>query len=201
MTTIRSTARLLFAAALCLVAAQTRPAGATAILNVTITQVANKVAFAASGEIDLGGLTFHTSGSAGVGTQFPQLKHIAIGPSSSAINVYSGVSSTDINGMFGSGFTFSPISTQGGTYFGYVGNTNPTEITIGSSYVSNTTLNSFVTYNNATLASVGFNAGTYALTYSTGVINFTVSNAPEPATLALIGAPLLGMVALRRRRR
>ena len=79
------------------------------------------------------------------------------------------------------------------------------------SYVSGNPLTNTMTFNNATLDSLGVTPGTYVWTWGTGLANqnFTlqigslgVPGVPDGgSTVSLLGFALLGLVALRRRLR
>ena len=72
-------------------------------------------------------------------------------------------------------------------------------------YVSNTALSDSMTFNNATLASLGVTPGTYVWSWGAGANqNFTliIGGAGVPdgsSTVSLLGFGLLGLAALRRR--
>jgi hypothetical protein len=78
-------------------------------------------------------------------------------------------------------------------------------------YVSGNVLSNSMTFNNATLASLGVTPGTYVWTWGTGLTNqnFTLQigsvGVPPPgvpdggSTVSLLGFALLGLAALRRK--
>ena len=105
---------------------------------------------------------------------------------------------------FGSGGFFAANTSSGD----FVGINIPGGLFVPNGYVSGAALSDSMTFNNATLASLGVTPGTYVWTWGTGLPNqnFTLViggvGVPDGgSTVSLLGFALLGLVALRRKLR
>jgi hypothetical protein len=166
---------------------------------VTLEQLGSDVVATGSGPIDLTGLTFAVStdnvpGIAG------ELGLIDTGSFGTIADLYDGAVGP---ATFGSGDPFLP-NTASGDFVGIVGITGL--LSVPQNYVSGAALSDSMTFNNATLASVGVTPGTYVWTWGTGLENqnFTlvIGGAGVPdggSTVSLLGFALLGLTALRRK--
>lgn len=72
-------------------------------------------------------------------------------------------------------------------------------------YVSNTPIDTTMTFNGQTLASMGLTPGTYVWTWGTGAnadsLTLNITAIPEPSSYALCGAAMLGLLYWRRRKK
>jgi hypothetical protein len=177
-----------------------RPAQANYI--VTLEQVGSNVVANGIGAINLTGLTFHglTDARSGVVANIGELN---TGPTTRVtVDVYSGAFGPT---SFGSGDVFFADTGSGDLVgiFGFAG-----LMIVPFNYVSGTALSDSMTFNNATLASLGVTPGTYVWTWGTGADQrFTlqigsvgVPGVPDgSSTVSLLGFGLLGLAALRRK--
>ena len=136
-----------------------RPAQA---YTVTLQQVGSNVVATGSGAINLTGLTFHglTDARSGVVANIGELN---TGPTTRVtVDVYSGAFGPT---SFGSGNLFFADTGSGDLVgiFGFAG-----LIIVPFNYVSGTALSDSMTFNNATLASLGVTPGIYEWTWGTG---------------------------------
>jgi hypothetical protein len=178
-----------------------RPAEA---YTVTLQQMGSNVVANGSGAINLTGLTFFSSGidftariRAGVGV-------IITGPpgGSGDVDLYTGFTGPP---SFGSGFFFFP-NTGSGDIVGIDAQSFGGLLAVPPGYLSGAALSDSMTFNNATLASLGVTPGTYVWTWGARGANqnFTLviraAGVPEGGTtVSLLGCALLGLAALRRK--
>jgi hypothetical protein len=147
-----------------LLSVRTAQAGYT----VTLQQVGPNVVATGSGAINLTGLSFISDGvddpgiDAGLGV-------IATGPFATRADTYQGFTGPT---SFGSGSPFSP-STASGDFVEMSGVGQ--QLFVPHHYVSDTPLSDSMTFNNATLATLGVTPGTYVWIWGTGANqNFTL---------------------------
>src|SRR5215831_13109529 len=178
-----------------------RPAEA---YTVTLQQMGSNVVANGSGAINLTGLTFFSSGidftariRAGVGV-------IITGPpgGSGDVDLYTGFTGPP---SFGSGFFFFP-NTGSGDIVGIDAQSFGGLLAVPPGYLSGAALSDSITFNNATLASLGVTPGTYVWSWGTGLKNqnFTLvirgAGVPDGgSTVSLLGFALLGLAAFRRK--
>jgi hypothetical protein len=169
------------------------------VFTVNFSQVGGNVVANGSGSFNLTGLTLQSSG--GSSTVF-------IRPSTSALGVGVGGFFDDLysnNASFGPGLVGPTSFGSGGTTAPSSGTTPDFLFAEGNSlvlpqgYVSDAPLTDSSTYTGATFASLGLTPGTYTWTWDVGA-NSLVLNVPEPASFLLLGAGMVGMAAIRRRR-
>jgi hypothetical protein len=177
-----------------------RPAQANYI--VTLEQVGSNVVANGIGAINLTGLTFHglTDARSGVVANIGELN---TGPTTRVtVDVYSGAFGPT---SFGSGDVFFADTGSGDLVgiFGFAG-----LMIVPFNYVSGTALSDSMTFNNATLASLGVTPGTYVWTWGTGAdqrFTLQIGSVGVPgvphggSTVSLLGFGLLGLAALRRK--
>ena len=169
--------------------------------TMTLQQVGSNVVANGSGPINLTGLTFVVSGTLEPGVIVPNIGIIQIGGSlgNPFIDQYTGITGPT---SFGSGDTFE-ANTNSGDFVGIFGLTGNIDVPQG--YVSDTPLSDSMTFNHATLHSLGLTRGTYVWTWGTGLANqnFTLQIGPAGvpdggSTVSLLGCALLGLAAFRR---
>ena len=171
-------------------------------LSSTLTeQIGANVVGTGSGPINLTGLTFQGSVSTnGVGV-LPLFGIIFTGPTGSVnVSQYAGFTGPT---SFGSGGPLN-ANTGSGDFVGMRGGLG--NLFVPQGYVSGAALSDSMTFNNATLASLGVTPGTYVWTWGTGLPNqnFTLViggvGVPDGgSTVSLLGCGLLGLAALRRK--
>lgn len=173
------------------------PAKASYIM--TLVQSGSNVVGTGSGTIDLFALTSANFVSTAPGISGPQ-GFAALGPeaTTAAFTAVSGPSS------FGSGGFFAASTGSGDPVGISVSGVISDVLFLPDNYVSGASLSDSATWDNATIASLGLTPGTYTWTWGSGpsADSFTVqidSSTPEPGSMALFGAGLVGLVALRRR--
>ena|SRR6266480_4040605 len=169
--------------------------------SVTLEQIGANVVGTGSGPINLTGLTFQGSVSTnGVGV-LPLFGIIFTGPTGSVnVSQYAGFTGPT---NFGSGGPLN-ANTGSGDFVGMRGGLG--NLFVPQGYVSGAALSDSMTFNNATLASLGVTPGTYVWSWGTGLPNqnFTliIGGAGVPdggSTVSLLGCALLGLAALRRK--
>ena len=154
-----------------------------------------------SGPLDLTGLSFTVSSIIFTGI-VPVLGEISTGPHPVGLeDFYSGVA-----GPAGFGSSGGPIFADSGSgdSVGIHGNLGLLGVPLG--YVSGTDLSDTMTFFNQSFATLGVTPGTYVWTWGTGPNqNFTLiigaAAVPEPASAALLGTALAGLLLAGARRR
>ena len=167
--------------------------------TVTLQQVGSNVVATGSGPINLTGLAF-------VGDFIPapgirgNPAYIMTGAGAGVVDGYRGFTGP---ASFGSGGFFA-ADTSSGDFVGMRGGLG--NLFVPQGYVSGAALSDSMTFNNATLASLGVTPGTYVWTWGTGLPNqnFTLViggvGVPDGgSTVSLLGFALFGLVALRRK--
>ena len=174
--------------------------------TVTLEQIGSNVVATGSGPINLTGLTLSFPGAISGAVVFASVGQIETGPASALVDGYTGFAGPT---SFGSSeFLFLADASRGNS----VAISGLMEIlVVPVGYVSGNVLSNSMTFNNATLASLGVTPGTYVWTWGTGLANqnFTLQigsvGVPPPgvpdggSTFSLLGCALLGLAALRRK--
>lgn len=204
-----------------MVAGLSAPAAQAGGFTVTVTQQGGNVVASGSGALDLTGWTLEFSAADGGGScpDFdPLAPELGIGGDTLCAAGFTPGDAYQQNvtgpASFGPGPGASPSSTSGdvidfGSYNDCTGNfCTHGELVVPAGYISGNPLSDTTTYDDATFASIGLTPGIYVWTWGDGGANerFTLdiesSTVPEPTSLALFGAGLLGtgLVLLRRRK-
>jgi hypothetical protein len=165
---------------------------------VTLQELGTDVVATGSGPIDLTGLAFAQESLWG-GEIFPSIAYIISGP----VTLLPTRSYIGLTGpaSFGDGGTTFP-SSGSGDIVGIM--LSGLELIVPVGYASGDPLSDSSTYANATFSSLGVTPGTYEWTWGTGANqNFTLvigspesSRIPEPASAALLGVALAGLLLL-----
>jgi hypothetical protein len=159
---------------------------------VTLQEVGSDVVATGSGPIDLTGLTLLGSGLT-VSQVAPPIGLILTGPFLDMAFIYHGISGP---AAFGGG-PGAVVSFGSGDIVGIYGNFPELFVPVG--YVSNTPLSDSATYSGKSFASLGVTPGTYVWSWGTGPDqSFTLiigtTAVPEPASAALLGTALAGLL-------
>ena len=175
--------------------------------TVTLEQMGANVVATGSGAFNLVGLTLSGPGAGGLPLVQANNGIIQIGaanhPISDAYVGFTGPTNFGVGTQFlaniGSGDFVALIQ---GIAFGGVGDV----LFVPHGYVSGAPLSDSMTFNNATLASLGVTPGTYVWSWGTGLKNqnFTLvirgAGVPDGgSTVSLLGCALFGVAALRRK--
>ena len=169
--------------------------------TITLEQIGSNVVANGSGAINLTGLTFAGGAAIGGGGIQASAGQIITGSPGSA-RAYTGLNGPT---SFGSGGLFD-ASTSSGDLFGRFPTQFGGPLLVPEGYVSGIALSNSMTFDNATIASLGVTPGTYVWSWGTGLPNqnFTlvIGRATVPdagSTVSLLGFALLGLGALRRK--
>jgi hypothetical protein len=174
----------------------------TQAYTITLDQMGSNVVGTGSGAINLTGLTFEFESGNDVNPGIEGSQGLIITGSGGVVDVngYTGFTGPT---SFGSG-GFVLATTSSGDFIFFAGGDG--EIFLSKGYVSGTPLSDSMTWNNATLASLGVTPGIYEWTWGTGLPNqnFTliIGGAGVPdggTTICLLGFGLLGLAAVRRK--
>jgi hypothetical protein len=169
------------------------------VFTVTVSQVGGDVVASGSGSFDLTGLTMQSTGGSSSVEINPSAGELGVGDNAGFFeDVYVN------NASFGPGLTSLGSYGSGGSATPSSGTTPDFLFTAGhlllpNGYVSGTPFTDSSTYTGATFSSLGLTSGTYTSTWDAGA-NSLVLTVPEPASLALFGGGMVGLLAFRRRR-
>jgi hypothetical protein len=149
-----------------------------------------------SGAINLLGLNFLSPGSAAAGITAGDAS-ITMGEA--PLDIYHGFLTGPTNFGTGNFVAGNPLGGDSVSIFAQLG-----QIGVPEGYVSGNPLSDSMTFDNATIHSLGLRPGTYVWTWGTGLPNqnFTliIPGVPDGGTtVSLLGCALLGLAALRRK--
>jgi hypothetical protein len=167
-----------------------------------VLQVGSNVVTTGIGTIDTAALTSLGSGETTCGYVIPSEGVLVGGPIAFLSDqAYSGISGPSAFGTGGAALPLEVATSGGGDLFGTSGGNH---LYTPPGYQSEAPLSNTDTYNNTTISLLGFTPGTYVYTWGSGptadLLTINIGVVPEPASAALIAAPV-AIAALRRRRR
>ena len=178
--------------------------------KVTITQDGSSVVANGSGSIDTSGLTLYGPGAPS-NSMDPTFFTLVLGAGGADAYAVTFLVDEGLDG-FGDGGTSFASGASGDTAGLFILTNDQGQFTdpligqlyVPAHYVSDGYLSNTTTWDNSTFASLGLIPGTYMLAWgSSPNQSFTVvvqAGVAEPSSLALLGAGLLGMLLLRRRK-
>jgi len=168
--------------------------------TITLEQMGANVVATGSGAINLTGLTFLTAGSASPGID-AQAGSITMGDA--PLDIYHGSLTGPTNFGTGGFVAGNTLSGDSVSIFAQLG-----QISVPEGYVSGNPLSDSMTFDNATIHSLGLRPGTYTWTWGTGTglanqfVTLIIPGTTVPdsgSTVSLLGCALFGFAALRRR--
>ena len=177
---------------------------AEAAVVIDITQVGSNVVITGSGTLDTTGLTYDYSTYAPTEV-VPSYNTILIGTYAGPVDIYSGFTSPV--GNLGPGGTTAASSGSGDTF-----GINDMVLDLPGGYTSGP-ISGSSTFENTTIAALGFTPGTYVFSWDSSVVGAAVEDdsitvqvgpiVPEPSTWAmmLLGFAGLGFVSYSQRRK
>jgi len=166
----------------------------------TVAEGGSNVVATGAGSLDIDALTSVGILGAGADDINPSAGLIEVGSSLSAGSAYSGITGPV---SFGPGGLTAADSDSGPVVSVSGGDTFPEPIlAVPEGYVSDTSLSaSTATWDNATFTSLGITPGTYVWNWGSGATadSFTLdivapASVPEPASLTLLGAGVIGLI-------
>ena len=170
---------------------------ADAAFVMTLEQVGPNVMATGSGSFDLADLIVQGTNAVKSNEIIPDQDFFITGLGN--VDVYESVSGPS---SFGSGSDTAESSESGGG----VGVTFNSFVAVPVGYVSGGSVTSSATWDNTTLAALGVTDGTYVWTWGAGpdsdsfTLNIGPTSVPEPASLALLSAGVVGLGLIRRKR-
>ena len=176
------------------------PSTSSAQVTINIFQFGSDVALTASGTFDGTAARVIGVGSSFDQTISPRIGFVAFG-TQSAVTIYNLAGPTNFGGFAG----FTDTTNNSGLGIGV--NANSAAFFIGSNYLNNLPFVSAATVSNATLASIGLNAGVYDFTVGRNMLTVNIGQGvdaavPEPASWALMvaGFGAIGFAVRRRQK-
>jgi hypothetical protein len=184
-------------AAFCGILGQARQAHAEFII--TVSQDGSNVVATGSGTIDTAALTDEGGADEGGATGYGE-RLVVGGTTAVSVNLWGGISGPASFGPDVDPFTLATSGTGD-----VVGIITDAGIYLSTDYVSGSALSGTATWADQTLSGLGMTPGDYVWTWGTGAtadsFDVVINGVPEPASLMLIGLPLIGLALMRQRRR
>ena len=186
-----------------LLAALSLAAGADrahAVYTLTVAQVGTDVVISGSGSFNLTALTFVQSNGASVAYGGATYGYLTVGvPPTESDSEYGNITGPT---SFGTGSGLITPNSGTGTLGGVWGGAS--RIIVPNGYTSGTFISGMDTYNNTTIANLGFTSSPVTYTWGTGANadSLTITSAvPEPSTWGMLGLGAVGAGVLVMRRR